>query len=237
MSKKSKAQQEKELQQQICERQFVIMEGPDYDEDFNLALIKYIERKYPDYDCYDLFGDPEVREAFCSNWPEEAFDLAKKWKILNPYDPEGDDQPWPGFEQPTRLIARQEKPISIDEIRNRRIEFTPSHKGEHLLIEINLRNSKNDIKASVERIVNQYWHRVDPPQETKVRGPEYDDLPLVVYYMIEAGKDFKTITYELFPDLNEMNGEKLDKEFSKRYQQIIRAKDKALEFIKRSKKD
>jgi hypothetical protein len=196
-----------------------------------------LNQKYPgiDLDDCDLLMEPDERESFVAGGSGEAFDLAGKWNLLHPWDPEGDDPPWPANKRIGRVIARQKQPVDLEQIRNHRIEFTTHFPSPNrfILLEIDLHHTKEEIRAWFGHILDHYWKFAGPPESLKVRGAKIDELSFLVYELKKSGKSLLEITHELFPGL-EGADPNYNPTAKRRYEQVRRAYQKAQKLLKQS---
>jgi hypothetical protein len=156
---KTHKQLEKERRQRLEERRKCLMEFPEvYQRDFDKALQRYLQREFPDLDpedCDALF-DPELREGFLTNWPEEAQELSRTYNLVPVWDPDGDELPEPVEYMAARVIRCQNDRIWAKQITPGSIINLPLYKvfGRFLLVEIDLTKPRREIAASVMAIVD-----------------------------------------------------------------------------------
>lgn len=235
MPRKTKAQHERDRTKWLRYRQNLIKTSSVYREDFNKAYKGYLIQNYPgiDLEDCDLWMHPDEKENFVTGWSEEAYQLAEKWNLLHPWDPEGDEPPWPSNKPIGKIIARLKKQIDLEQIRNHHINLPPYSPSPNrfLLLEIDLHHTKKDIRTWFDHVLDHYWGFAGPPQELKLRGPEIEELPFKVYEMKESGKSLLEITYELFPELEGANPN-YNPVAKQRYEEVRRAYQKAVRLSK-----
>lgn len=179
---KTHAQLEAERRQRLEERRRILLEFPQvYQRDFDKAFQNYLKRAFPEVDpedC-DVLFDPDLRESFLTNWPEEAQELSRRYNLVPVWDPDGEEPPEPMEESAARYIRCQDnrvwaKQITPDSI----INLTP-HKvlGRFLLVEIDLSKPRREIESSVMGIVDKKKKKlkISGHQRELVKIPEPRD--------------------------------------------------------------
>ena len=164
MAKGSK-QIEAEHKQRMAERRKYLQENPEvYQRDFDEAFKKYLAREFPELDPQDCDNrfDPYLRKGFIENWPEEAQWLFLKYHLGSVWDPDGDEEPFPGAVQAARAIRGQNAKIYLKQIQKHSIINLPPHKvfGRFLIAEIDLSKPRAQIKADIMAIVDLHRKKV-----------------------------------------------------------------------------
>ena len=179
---KTHKQLEEERRQRLEERRKILMEFPQvYQQDFDKAFKKYLQRAFPEVDSEDcdVLFDPGLREGFLTGWPEEAQELSRTYNLLPVWDPDGDEPPEPVQEVAARYIRCQDDRIWAKQITPDSIVNLPPHKvlGRFLLMEIDLRKPRREIAASVMAIVDQKKKKlkISGRQRELVKIPEPRD--------------------------------------------------------------
>lgn len=181
--------------------------------------------------------------------------LANKLKIPYLFDPDMEIPKVAVLTKTVRSIRRQDTKFHVEEappdpsIQLRPIgskisptskkEFVPlepfKKDGRYLLAEIDLLAAKGKIVAEIEFLINVHKLTVktSPPKQKVHVSSKHKQSPFRIYNMVKSGKSIIEITWELFPEVNEMNPN-YDEKTKRYYEEVRRLYNKAEKLIKKA---